>query len=121
MRLAPDPEESAITQAALLRTRCICQEDTPTTPCECTPPITRPQITRLTNYLSLNPDRAVIYSEKTAEWLSALHSHLPQTEDPIAAWLQAPHHLPPAANLHHAPTLETLLDNLHAPNPADLS
>lgn len=46
---------------------------------------------------------------------------LPESEDPILAWLQAPFDIPPATDLHHACDLGTLLDMLGAPPAAALS
>jgi hypothetical protein len=108
-------EQHAINLAALVRQQCICQEEADAQPCDCAPPVTRDQIGRLRAYLSLNADRAVIYSESASEWLAALHPFLPASEDPIEAWLLEPFNLPEAADLHHATDLGGLLDMLNAP------
>jgi hypothetical protein len=110
------PEETtAIVQANLARQHCICQEEPDAPPCDCAVPVTREQIGRLRAYLSLHPDRAVIYSESASEWLAALQAFLPESEDPIEAWLNDPFNLPSAADLHHASDLRVLLDMLDAP------
>jgi hypothetical protein len=84
-------------------------------------PVTREQIGRLHAYLSLNSDRAVIYSESASEWLAALSAYLPDSEDPFEAWLQEPFNLPQAADLRHASDLGVLLDMLDAPAVAAMS
>jgi hypothetical protein len=119
---APAPQEqTAITLAALIRKRCICQEEVGATPCDCAAPVTREQIGRLCSYLSLNSDRAVIYSESASEWLAALHAFLPESEDLFEAWLLEPFNLPEAAELCHATDLGVLLDMLDAPPAASMS
>jgi hypothetical protein len=114
-------ETAAITQANLARQRCICQEEVAAEPCDCAAPVTREQIGRLQAYLSLNADRAVIYSEPASEWLAALYAFLPTSEDRLEAWLAEPFGLPPAADLHHSSDLGTLLDMLGAPAAATMS
>jgi hypothetical protein len=117
-----DPREAtAIAQANQARQRCICQEEVDAAPCDCAAQVTREQIERLQAYLSLNSDRAVIYSESVSEWLAALHAFLPTSEDPFSAWLANPFNLPPAADLHHSTDLGKLLDMLGAPAAAVMS
>src|SRR5262249_55235282 len=111
-----DPRElMAIAEANEVRRRCICQEETDAPLCDCPVPVTREQVDRLQAYVALQPDRAVIYSELIGEWLAALHAFLPESDDPIEAWLREPYDLPPAADLHHASDLGELLDMLGAP------
>jgi hypothetical protein len=95
--------------------RCICQEEENAPPCDCAAPVTREQIGRLRAHLSLNSDRAVIYSESAGEWLAVLHAFLPESEDPIEAWLREPFNVPEAADLRHAHDLGVLLDMLNPP------
>ena len=101
--------------------RCICQEEENAPPCDCAAPVTREQIGRLRAHLSLNSDRAVIYSESASEWLAALHAFLPKSEDPFEAWLHEPFNVPQAADLRHAQDLGVLLDMLNAPPAAVMS
>jgi hypothetical protein len=116
-----DAETAVITLADLARRRCICQEEEHAPPCDCTAPVTREQIGRLRSYLSLNSDRAVIYSDSASEWLAALRDFLPESEDPFEAWLHEPFNLPRAADLRHAHDLGVLLDMLNAPAVAVMS
>ena len=116
-----DAETAAIVRANLVRKRCICQEEADAPPCDCAAPVTREQIGRLHAYLSLNSDRAVIYSESASEWLAALHAFLPKSEDPFEAWLHEPFNVPQAADLRHAQDLGVLLDMLNAPPAAVMS
>lgn len=119
--MTDDREAAAITRASQNQQQCICQEEPGAAPCDCDPPVTREQIGRLRAYLSLNADRAVIYSETASEWLAALHEFLPASEDPIEAWLLEPFGLPAVADLHHAADLGALLDMLGAPTVASMS
>ena len=114
-------DATAIAKANQARQRCICQEEVDAAPCGCAAPVTREQIGRLQTYLSLNPDRAVIYSESVSEWLAALYAFFPTSEDPFEAWLAEPFSLPPEANLHHSADLGQLLDMLGAPAAAVMS
>jgi hypothetical protein len=114
-------ETAAITLAKVARQQCICQEEEGASPCDCAAPVTREQVGRLHAYLSLNSDRAVIYSEPACEWLAALSAHLPDGEDPFEAWLLEPFNLPAAADLRHAGDLGELLDMLDAPAAAAMS
>ena len=114
-------ETAAITLAKLARQQCICQEEEGASPCDCAVPVAREQIGRLQAYLSLNSDRAVIYSESASEWLAALTAHLPDGEDQFEAWLLEPFNLPEAADLLHASDLGELLDMLGAPVAAAMS
>jgi len=114
-------EQTAIIRARQTRQQCICQEEADAPPCDCAGPVTREQIGRLRAYLSVHPDRAVIYSELASEWLAALHAFLPESEDPLEAWLCDPFDLSPAADLRHASDLGVLLDMLDAPTVAAIS
>jgi hypothetical protein len=117
-----DPREiMAIDLANQVRQRCICLEAGDTTVCECPEPITREQVGRLNAYASLHPERAIIYSELTDEWLAALHACFPESDDPILAWLLEPFGLPAEADLQHASSLDALLDMLGAPSVSTLS
>jgi hypothetical protein len=120
-RMTTSREQTAIRLARISRGQCICQEEADAPPCDCAGPVTREQIGRTHAYLSLHPDRAVIYSELAGEWLVALHVFLPESEDPLAAWLCEPFNVPPEADLHHASDLEVLLDLLGAPTIESLS
>jgi hypothetical protein len=119
--MATSVEQTAIWLARLARARCICQEEANALPCDCAAPVTRSQLGRVQAYLALHPERAVIYSELAGEWLVALHASLPQSEDPLAAWLHEPFAVSPDADLRHATDLEELLDLLDAPSSASLS
>ena len=111
-----DPREiTAIDLANQVRRRCICLEGADTTVCECPVPITREQVGRLNAYVSLHPERAIIYSEVADEWLAALHAFFPESDNPILAWLLEPFGLPAEADLQHASSLDALLDTLGAP------
>jgi hypothetical protein len=114
-------ETAAIVRAKDARQRCICQEEVDASPCDCASPITREQIGRLHAYLSINADRAVIYSEPASEWLAALSAYLPDSENLLEAWLQEPFNLPEAADLRHAHDLGVLLDMIGAPAVAAMS
>lgn len=114
-------ETAAVVRANLARKQCICQEEESAAPCDCDAPVTREQIGRLRTYLSLNSDRAVIYSDSASEWLAALHAYLPQSEDLFEAWLLEPFNVPEAADLRHATDLGVLLDMLDAPSVAVMS
>jgi hypothetical protein len=111
-----DPREiTAIVLSNQARQRCICLEEDGVTDCVCPAPITRDQVGRLNAYVSLHPERAIIYSEMEDEWLAALHACFPESEDPILAWLLEPFALPAEADLQHASDLDALLDLLGAP------
>jgi hypothetical protein len=67
---------------------------------------------------------AVIMSELTGEWMSALLACLPPAEDDeerVLAWMRAPYALPLAADLRSSADLGTLLDMLGAPSTAVMS
>lgn len=108
-------EETVIAVARLTRQRCICQEEAEAAPCDCRAPVTREQIGRLRAYLALHADRAVAYSELASGWPTALHAFLPDSDDPLEAWLNSPFDVPEAAELCHAADLGMLLDMLGAP------
>ena len=114
-------EQTAVIVARLIRAQCICQEEPGAVPCDCAAPVTRAQLGRVHAYLALHPERAVIYSELTGEWLVALHAFLPESEDPLEAWLHEPYSVPAEADLHHAGDLGALLDLVNAPSSASLS
>lgn len=108
-------ETAAITLARLARQQCICQEEEDASPCDCAVPVTREQVGRLQAYLALRPGRAVIYSESASQWLAVLSEFLPESDDPLEAWLREPFNLPQAADLRHAADLGILLNMLGAP------
>jgi hypothetical protein len=114
-------EQAAIIMARLMRQQCVCQEEAAAPPCECAAPVTRAQIGRLRAYRALHPEREFVYSERAGEWLAALGASLPADDNAVTAWLLDPFALPPAADLHHAGDLGTLLDALDALPTATLS
>jgi hypothetical protein len=119
-----DREDAAVSTVATLRRQCVCQEDPDNGPCECAVPFTREQVGRLRAYAAQHPERAIILSELTEEWMSALLDFLPpgkDGEDPVLAWMRDPCALPPAAGLQSAANLGTLLDLLGAPPGAAMS
>jgi hypothetical protein len=104
-------------EAADLRRQCICQEAPGNRPCACPRPVTREQAGWLRAYSAGHPERAVIMSELTGEWMSALTAFLPpgeDSEDRVLAWMGDPYELPPAADLRSSADLGTLLDMLGA-------
>lgn len=119
--MASPSEQTAVNLARLIRAQCICQEEADALPCDCAAPVTRAQLGRVQAYLALHPERAVIYSELVSEWLVALYAFLPESEDPLEAWLQEPFDVPAEADLLHAGDLGTLLELLDAPSSASLS
>ena len=119
--MATSAEQTAIHLARLAYTQCICQEEAGALACDCLAPVTRAQLGRVQAYLALHPERAVIYSELAGEWLVALQAFLPESEDPLAAWLHEPFAVRPEADLRHAIDLEVLLNLLDAPSSASLS
>jgi hypothetical protein len=118
----PDNREDAAIIAA--RAQCICQEDPGNGPCQCPQPIPREQVGRLRAYAAKHPERAVIMSEITGEWMTALVDHLPpgtDAEDRVLAWLHDPCDLPEAADVRTSADLGELLDTLGAPPAAAMS
>jgi hypothetical protein len=108
-------EAAAIILASQARQQCFCLQVDGTASCECRAPVTREQIGRLRAFVSLRPDWAVAYSELAGEWMAVRHASLPPGQDPIGTWLLDPFSVPPAADLHHAADLGSLLDGLQAP------
>jgi hypothetical protein len=123
--VVPSPTEAtAISAASTTRGQCICMELGDGASCECAAPMTREQVGRLRAYLSLHPEREVIYTDQAGEWMAALTEFLPsdeRKEDRINAWLLDPHGLAPAADLQASADLGELLDLLDAPSAAALS
>jgi hypothetical protein len=114
-------EQAAISAASAARQRCICQEIEGSGPCDCLVPITRPEVVRLRAYLHQHPERALIWLDKTGEWMAALRSGLPSAEEPILEWMDNPCRLPPTADLRCSRSLGGLLDMLDAPPAAAMS
>jgi hypothetical protein len=112
-----DREGAAVSAAAIVRLRCICQEDPDSGPCACAPPVPREQVGRLRAYAAQHPERAFIMSELEDAWMSALLAYLPpgtHSEERLFAWMSAPRDLPPAADLRSSADLGELLDMLDA-------
>jgi hypothetical protein len=117
-------EDAAVSTAAALRLKCICQEDPSNGACACAAPVTREQAGRLRAYTAQHPERVFIMSDLEGAWISALLDHLPpgtSGEDRVLAWMTDPRSLPPAADLQSSSDLGELLDMLGAPPAAALS
>lgn len=118
---ATPAEQAAVSEAALTRRRCVCQEEDGAPPCACPLPVTREQVGRLRAYRAQQHDRTVMCSELAGQWMAALTAFLPASENPAEAWLLDPFALPPEADLRHSTDLGSLLDMLGAPPAAALS
>jgi hypothetical protein len=111
-------DSTADSTAAGARQPCTCQEDPDNPPCAHAVPVTREQIGRLRAYAAQHPGRAIIMSELTGEWMSALADFLPDGadgEERVLTWMRDPYALPPAAELRSSDDLGELLDTLGAP------
>jgi hypothetical protein len=99
-------EAAAVSAAAALRRRCICQEDPENGPCACAQPVTREHVGWLRAYAVQHPERVIILSETEGTWMSALLDFLPPgatDPDRVLAWMRAPTTCPRPQNCGHRP------------------